>query len=116
MKMSEMFKSELAEVPHNPSFEPFDIKYYSYGELRECSAEQETAVQHAVLTHDSNIERIKELEEENKKLREDSDNLAKGLDTAFGIVAESKYTAADKVKRIKYLAKVHFGVDLKVLK
>jgi len=63
MKMSEMFKSELAEVPHNPSFEPFDIKYYSYGELRECSAEQETAVQHAVLTHDSNIERIKELEE-----------------------------------------------------
>jgi hypothetical protein len=62
MKMSDYFP-EAFEVPHNNSFEVQDCQWVTFGQGYTSSAEQDNAIEHAVLNHDR-------LTQENQQLRE----------------------------------------------
>ena len=60
--MSELFP-EAFQVKGNESFEVQNISWFSYGDEYQSTAEQDSAIEHAVMNHDR-------LEQENAELRE----------------------------------------------
>lgn len=59
--MKDMFP-DVFEVPHNPSFEPVEALWYSYGELKHLDYKQEDALATAVIWHDRLVSLLKQIE------------------------------------------------------
>ena len=73
--MSELFP-EAFQVQGNESFEVQNISWFSYGDVYQSTAEQDSAIEHAVMNHDR-------LEQENAELRKAASSL---LDLFDGVV------------------------------
>ncbi|AZU97848.1 coil containing protein [Vibrio phage LP.2] len=61
MKMSDELP-KVFQASGNPSFDVQDCKYISYGEGFRTTAQEDSAIEIAVLNHDALTERVKELE------------------------------------------------------
>ena len=62
MKMSEHFP-EAFQVDGNPSFGVQNCVWTTFGEDEQSTADQDSAIEHAVLNHDRMVEEIAELRE-----------------------------------------------------
>lgn len=78
--MAEQFP-EVFQVEGNFSFEVQNAVYYCFGERYETEAEQDSAIQHAVINHDALTEHLRLKEEECKQLQQDKAELVELVDT-----------------------------------
>lgn len=85
MKMTELFP-EAFQVEGNESFEVQNISWFSYGDEYQSTAEQDSAIEHAVMNHDR-------LEQENAEL--------KGLNAAYRLAYDLEKLTDEELQIFK---------------
>lgn len=97
MKMKDLFPAAF-QAEGNPSFEIMDVDFCSYGDEYNTSAKQDSAIEHAVLSHD-------ELVEQNKRLGWKADRLACMLESVVKLQKDNQGDAMDT--HIEFITKRH---------